>query len=155
MASTEVYRYVFELGISPKHKGFHYICEVLDSINNCAPSLFDIEVAFTAVSLKFGIGRHSMERNMRYAVQFAWNTQESSLQALISEAARKGLRISPNGSTMGGMPGLAGSAGAYRILNRGRPPSLAEFICSAAWGLPDWIEQCGRMQRDRRELRML
>ena len=111
MGSSDIYRYVFSLGVSPKHKGFVYICDALSLILASGEQVFDSSEALSAVCEKHGTDRRAAERCMRYAVCCAWDSQGGSLRGAFAEVCPGALsagRLSP-------------------------APSLTEFLHVALW----------------------
>lgn len=111
MENSEICRYVFSLGVSPKHKGFVYICEALAELFPAGAPVFDVGAALESVCALHGIERHAAERCMRYAVCCAWDAREGILRRAFAELC----------------PGAAGDG---RLCPA---PSLAEFLHVAVW----------------------
>ena len=116
MHRSEVCRYVFALGISPRHNGFNYICGTLANMlgGGAEP---DIESALSAVCHLHRTEKRSAERCMRYALKCAWDAGSSGLRSLC-----------PSGA--GGRC----------------PPQLSDFLYAAAWALMDAEAEGGASQ---------
>ena len=79
MLDPAVCRYVFALGISPRHKGFHYICGILSIMKEQEASSFRPGEIYPLLGITDEARRRSAERCMRYAVQYAWDTKGSGV----------------------------------------------------------------------------
>ena len=112
MFDPRVYRYVYRLGISPKHKGFGYICDVVTALLESGAADAGLDEAICAACSKHGTGRRSAERCIRYAVQYAWDAEQSGLRRELGLGAVRG--------------------GQYE-----RPPALREVIVMAVCELTE------------------
>ena len=83
MEKAEVCRYLFSLGISPKHKGFSYICDILLEMLRCG-ALCEAGPARAAVCRARGADTRSAERCMRYAVCCAWYLRRGAIRTVFA-----------------------------------------------------------------------
>ena len=118
MLKATVCRYLFRLGISPRHKGFNYICDLLIGLMQTDDGIPCREAAARLLCDMFGDGRRSAERCMRYALQCAWDLGGRELYALFDKAPREA-------------PGPAARLPAPCC------PQLADFLFAAAWALTE------------------
>lgn len=75
MSPVAAQRQVFSLGLSPKHKGFHYLSRVLCM----AAEGMRVEAACKAMESG---GAREADRCMRYAIRYAWDGNEGRIRAL-------------------------------------------------------------------------
>ena len=113
MERSDICRYLYSLGLSPKHKGFNYICEVLFELCSSGDPLYGFNAAFMKVCTAHGIERHAAERCMRYAVGYAWDAPDGALRRLFCcGEPQERSHFTP-------------------------PPSLSEFLHIVLWRLED------------------
>lgn len=113
-----VCRYVFAMGISPKHKGYAYICELIGALLSSGwPEVHTavcLDRAYKTVCGIYGVDRRTAERCMRYAVQYAWESGQGAMRGMFdSRAILRHGEAAPRGICSA-------------------PPALADFICVAA-----------------------
>ena len=112
MLNTQIANFVFSIGVSPRHKGFDYICRVLEL-------MLEGEVYRSAcgkLCRELDIDRHSAERCMRYALRCAWDEHPASIRGAY-------LPISSN----------------ERFAP---PPAINDFFCVALWRLRESGVKC-------------
>lgn len=83
MKRMSIQREVFSLGLSPRHKGFHYISEGL-----CA--LMDGRAATVEKALRMIVAdskNRRADRCMRYAIHYAWDVNGGRIRALFPGSA--------------------------------------------------------------------
>ena len=66
---------VLELGLKPKHNGYHYLCEAVQVYGKDPKQSLTKEV-YTAVAAKFGVNGSQVERSIRAAIEAAWNSRD-------------------------------------------------------------------------------
>lgn len=83
MKASAVQREVFQMGLSPRHKGFHYIssaiCAALDSgaFGSGAPTPESASPS----------EQENVDRCMRYAIHYAWDVSAGRIRELFPGAA--------------------------------------------------------------------
>lgn len=82
MSDREIRLGVFGLGITPRHRGFWLICEVLGLMAERGGGVFRPEEIYPRLGICGETSRRSAERCMRYAIQYAWDTPGSGLRGL-------------------------------------------------------------------------
>lgn len=95
MNNARIAKYVFGLGISPRHKGFCYICEVLEQMSLGSGYL----AACAELCRSRRVNRRAAERCMRYAISFAWDMRLGSIRAEFGSVT-KDVRCPPAPSIM-------------------------------------------------------
>lgn len=75
MKKRDVHQEVFLMGLSPRHKGFHYLCTriLYMAAGHGRP------VGFTKVPGE-NVPVQRVERCMRYAIQYAWDMNEGMIR---------------------------------------------------------------------------
>ena len=86
MRESTLKREIFMLGLSPRHKGFHYICAALIDLMN------DEEHRDASLSLKrLAEVRHLDSKRaeccMRYAIRYAWDVSGGRIRELFPDSA--------------------------------------------------------------------
>ncbi len=113
MRKSDICRYLFYMGVSPRHKGFSYICELLYELGSAEGAAFCADAACKAFFLSHGIDPRTAERCMRYAIEYAWEACDGRLRGMYAQ--RHG--------------GECGSRSAC--------PQLAEFLCAMLWDIEE------------------
>lgn len=76
MTETTAKLCVFSMGLSPKHKGFHYLSRAFEA------AYAGMDVAGACKSVEPGGDPQRADRCMRYAIQYAWYSGEGALHSL-------------------------------------------------------------------------
>ena len=78
MKDIGISRELFHLGLSPRHKGFHYLSSVL----GCLLSGMEFDDAMAAARRETHDEHHQFERCMRYAINYAWDVSDCGIRRL-------------------------------------------------------------------------
>lgn len=69
---------LLELGLKPKHNGYHYLCEAVQVYGKDPKQSLTKEV-YTAVATKFGVSWSQVERSIRAAIEAAWKCADETI----------------------------------------------------------------------------
>ena len=83
MNKLSIQKEVFNLGLSPKHKGFHYISDGLSALLDGRASSVEKALRMVGADPK----NRRADRCMRYAIHYAWDVNGGRIKSLFPDSA--------------------------------------------------------------------
>lgn len=69
---------LLQLGVNPKHNGYHYLCTAVKHYASDKAQLLTKEL-YVAVGAVYGVRWQQVERSIRAAVEYAWNRRNEQI----------------------------------------------------------------------------
>ena len=78
MSDTNVKMNLFSLGLTPRHKGFHYLSDAIIELRGDT----DMKDALERVCAKRNVNMTYFDNSMRYAINYAWDMTNGHIHEL-------------------------------------------------------------------------